>query len=61
MKITFFLIYLNALFFMAFSQEAVKVDPNHSQDGGYEYMINTDRTCSVWGAEGAYKVMRDAP
>ncbi|MCK4991471.1 MAG: hypothetical protein KAS29_13325, partial [Bacteroidales bacterium] len=46
---------------MSFSQETVKVDPNHSQDGGYGYMINADRTCSVWWAEGAYKVMRDAP
>ena len=46
---------------VSFAQEQVKVDPNHLRDGGYGYMIDTGRTCSVWWAEGAYKVMKDAP
>ena len=61
MKKILFFIGLSTLSLISFSQEMAKVDPNHSQDGGYGYMIKTDRTCSVWWAEGAYKVMRDAP
>lgn len=45
----------------SYAQEAVKVDPNHVRDGGYGYLAAADRTCTVWWAEGAYKVMRDAP
>jgi hypothetical protein len=43
------------------SQEILKVDPNHLEDGGYGYLISADQTCYVWWAEGAYKVMKDAP
>lgn len=46
---------------LAVSREAPKVDPNHLQTGGYGYLIHESRDCSVWWAEGAYKVMRDAP
>ncbi len=45
----------------AFSQETSKIDPNHLKDGGYGYIIHSDQNASVWWAEGAYKVMRDAP
>lgn len=46
---------------ISFSQIPAKVDPNHLKEGGFGYMINSDETCSVWWAEGAYKVMRNAP
>lgn len=42
----------------AFSQE--KVDPYLLKHGGYGYLVKTDAVCSVWWAEGAYKVMQDA-
>ncbi len=45
----------------SWAQEAGKVDPNHVRDGGYGYMIEAGPVCPVWWAEGAYKVMRDAP
>ena len=45
----------------AFAQEASRTDPNHLNDGGYGYLIESGATCSVWWAEAAYKVMRDAP
>ncbi|MFC2125306.1 glycoside hydrolase domain-containing protein [Bacteroidota bacterium] len=61
MKKTVVIIYLSVLPLISYSQEILKVDPNHSQDGGYGYLINSDQTCSVWWAEGSYKVMRDAP
>ena len=35
------------------------VDPYHIEDGGFGYMINSDQKCSVWWAEGVYKVMKD--
>lgn len=40
------------------SQE--KVDPYLLKHGGYGYLVETDKVCSVWWAEGAYKVMKDA-
>ena len=47
--------------FAATAQETVKTDPNHLKSNGYGYLIGEDNKCSVWWAEGAYKVMRDAP
>lgn len=44
---------------LAYAQK--QVDPGLKDSGGYGYLINTDASCSVWWAEGAYKVMRDAP
>lgn len=41
-----------------FSQE--KADPYLLKYGGYGYLVQTDAVCSVWWAEGAYKVMKDA-
>lgn len=38
-----------------------KIDPYHTKDGGYGYLLHSTPTCKVWWAEGAYKVMRDAP
>jgi len=58
------LLFLTVLIFiveLSWSRENGKVDPNHQKDGGYGYLIKNDETCSVWWAEGAYKVMRDAP
>ncbi len=46
---------------VAIAQEVSKIDPNHLKEGGYGYLIDEDRDCSVWWAEAAYKVMRDAP
>jgi hypothetical protein len=50
-----------ALNFVAFSQEIEKVDPDHVKAGGYGYIIGSDKACTVWWAEGTYKVMRDTP
>ncbi|MGL6178332.1 MAG: glycoside hydrolase domain-containing protein [Tannerellaceae bacterium] len=38
-----------------------KTDPNHTASGGYGYLISKTPETSVWWAEGAYKVMQDAP
>ena len=38
-----------------------KVDPNMTEFGGYGYLVDNSSTARVWWAEGAYKVMRDAP
>lgn len=46
---------------VALAEEPVTVDPYLRAAGGYGYMIGADQTCSVWWAEGAYKVMRDTP
>ena len=48
-------------FYCAFSQEAKQTDPSHLKEGGYGYLLRSDQTCSVWWAEGVYKVMKDAP
>src|SRR5690554_5634929 len=61
MKNHFILLMMVAITCAAFSQGASKIDPNHLKDGGYGYIINSDQDASVWWAEGAYKVMRDAP
>lgn len=59
---TIFLSILVAISVVAANSYGVeKVDPNHGQDGGYGYLIKSDHHCAVWWAEGAYKVMRDAP
>lgn len=61
MKRVLFLFVMVVVTSLLISQETSGIDPNHSEDGGYGYMIHSDRICSVWWAEGAYKVMRDAP
>ena len=38
-----------------------QVDLNQTATGGYGYFINQDQKASVWWAEGAYKVLKDAP
>lgn len=38
-----------------------KVDPNHLDVGGYGYLVDDSSKARVWWAEGAYKVMQDAP
>lgn len=38
-----------------------KADLNHVQTGGYGYRISQDNKAQVWWAEGAYKVLKDAP
>lgn len=40
---------------------AQKVDPNHTQNGGYGYLIPGTSDVDLWWAEAAYKVMQDAP
>ena len=61
MKRTFLLLFQFALTTVVFSQTVAKTDPYHLKDGGFGYSIITDQTCSVWWAEGAYKIMRDTP
>jgi hypothetical protein len=61
MKKALFLSIMVVVASLAVSREAPKVDPNHLQTGGYGYLIHEGQACSVWWAEGAYKVMRDAP
>lgn len=61
MKKTLFLAILIVFSLTAISKDVEKVDPNHVKDGGYGYLINSDQNCSVWWAEGVYKIMRDAP
>ncbi len=46
---------------LIWSQPNSKVDPNHLQQGGYGYLVNQSPITTVWWAEGAYKVMKDAP
>lgn len=41
--------------------ENPKIDPHHLASGGYGYLISQGDKCDVWWAEGAYKVMKDAP
>lgn len=38
-----------------------KVDLNHTSSGGYGYSIAKDSRASVWWAEGAYKILKEAP
>ena len=45
----------------AAAEEPLRTDPNHLRDGGYGYLVSSGAPCSVWWAEAAYKVMRDAP
>ena len=40
---------------------ADKVDPNHTATGGYGYLLTQNQQQALWWAEGAYKVMKDAP
>ena len=40
---------------------AEKVDPNHTQHGGYGYRITSTPDVTLWWAEASYKVMQDAP
>jgi len=40
---------------------AETVDPNHTATGGYGHLINQNDKVTVWWAEGAYKIMKDAP
>ncbi len=61
MKKALFIFMMIAMTSVAIAQEVSKTDPNHLKEGGYGYLINEDRDCSVWWAEAAYKVMRDAP
>ncbi len=61
MKKIYFLPLIWITAFGGFAQEAGRTDPNHLASGGYGYSVRTDETCSVWWAEGVYKVMRDAP
>lgn len=44
---------------VSYAEEMEKVDPYHLESGGYGYIVHTGPVCSVWWAEGAYKVMRD--
>ncbi|MGQ7870267.1 glycoside hydrolase domain-containing protein [Sunxiuqinia sp. sy24] len=44
-----------------YSQEKNTVDPYHRASNGFGHLIDSNDNCSVWWAEGAYKVMRDAP
>lgn len=41
--------------------EAEQVDLNHTATGGYGYLIARDDRAALWWAEGAYKVLKDAP
>jgi hypothetical protein len=43
------------------AQETTQVDPYHKSTNGFGYSISADAHCTVWWAEGAYKVMRDMP
>ncbi len=61
MKKALFLSIMIVMTSVVIAQELSKIDPNHLKEGGYGYLINEDRDCSVWWTEGAYKVMRDAP
>ncbi|MGL4853274.1 MAG: glycoside hydrolase domain-containing protein, partial [Phocaeicola sp.] len=38
-----------------------QVDPNHLATGGYGKLIAEKPEATIWWAEGAYKVMQDAP
>lgn len=38
-----------------------RVDPYHKNSGGFGYLVETTGDYSIWWAEGAYKIMRDAP
>lgn len=40
---------------------AQTVDPNHASSGGYGHVIDQSSKATVWWAEGAYKIMKDAP
>jgi hypothetical protein len=61
MKQIILFIFLISLSAIIFSQSTPKTDPYHLKDGGFGYGIITDPSCSVWWAEGSYKVMRDTP
>jgi hypothetical protein len=61
MKKSLLITVIITLSLVTFSQQISQTDPNHLKDGGYGYKISSDKICSVWWAEGAYKVMRDAP
>ncbi len=61
MKNTLLLAILVVISLRAISKDVEKVDPNHTTNGRYGYLINSDHRCSVWWAEGVYKVIRDAP
>lgn len=61
MKIIFALCLICIWSLSSMAQGKAKVDPSHLHDGGYGYLVESDTICSVWWAEGVYKVMRDAP
>lgn len=48
------------LFTIVWTVGQEKVDPYLLKHGGYGYLVKTDPVCSVWWAEGAYKIMKDA-
>jgi hypothetical protein len=60
MKFLLFVLLTLLFSYHAYAQPVNKVDPGHADTGGYGYMIGSDSLCSIWWAEGAYKVMRDA-
>lgn len=53
---------LLAIGIRGFAQDpAATVDPYHRYSGGFGYLLENNDQCAVWWAEGAYKVMQDAP
>lgn len=55
-------ILFSVLFTSLTAQEKTsKVDHNHLDAGGYGYLIEENSVCSLWWAEGAYKVLQNAP
>lgn len=55
------LTFLLVIAFQGIAQETIPVDPYHRDAGGFGYLLENNNRCAVWWAEGAYKVMRDAP
>jgi len=61
MKNKLLTLFLLAISTILIAQDVSKVDPYHTESGGFGYLVNSDATCAVWWAEGAYKVLRDTP
>ena len=60
---TFKNLFLLALLALAGSTSfaANTVDPNHTDVGGYGYLISQNQQQTLWWSEGLYKVMKNAP